>query len=176
MWLSELSLVVIVQIGLVADDIGTTILVNGDPVGWHLLFHPVNRELPLGNCFLPRGQFTLQLLNFITLNFDLRIKTFSVESSSGLFAKLLVHFNLCSTSLWTRLEDVYSSTIVSYKIDLVCDFISSWYLLLIIVDASKALAIAGSRSIIRSWLAATLSLRSRIFSATHIRKASPIIV
>ena len=62
---------------------------------------------------------------------------------------------------------MYGSTVSSYEIEQVRKESKSVYLLLIIVEASNALAIAGSSSIIRSCFEATLSLRSRIFSWTH---------
>ena len=150
LWLSGLSLVVIDQIRLVDDDVRATILVNGDPVSLHHLFHPIDCKLSLCNCLLSHRQFLLQLLDFVALHFDLRIKTLSVESSSGFLAKLIVQINLCSSALRIWLKDVYSSTVLSYRIHKISDNSHSGYLLLIIVDASKALAIAGSRSIIRS--------------------------
>ena len=49
-------------------------------------------------------------------------------------------------------------------------------LLLMLSEPWKALAISGSSSMIKSFLAATLLLRSLITCATHFLKSSPISV
>ena len=106
----------------------------------------------------------LQLLDLDVLLLDFRGQLFSFKISSLRLAKVLGLVDLRPAALGPRLEQVDGSPVRSYNIELVKKERNSVYLLLIMVDASNALAIAGSSSIIRSCFEATLSLRSRIFS------------
>ena len=106
----------------------------------------------------------LQLLDLDVLLLDFRGQLFSVKISSLRLAKVLRLVDLRPAALGPRLEQMDGTAVRSYNIELVRKERNSVYLLLIMVEASNALAIAGSSSIIRSCLEATLSLRSRIFS------------
>ena len=88
----------------------------------------------------------------------------TVKISGLLLVEVLGLVDLRSAALRARLEQVDGTPVRSYNIELVRKASNSVYLLLIMVEASNALAIAGSSSIIRSCFEATLSLRSRIFS------------
>ena len=106
----------------------------------------------------------LQLLDLDVLLLDFRGKLLSVEISGLLSVEILGLVNLRPAALRARLEQMDGTPVRSYNRELVRKESNSVYLLLIMVEASNALAIAGSSSIIRSCLEATLSLRSRIFS------------
>ena len=106
----------------------------------------------------------LQLLDLDVLLLDFRGQLLTVEISGLLLAQVLGLVDLRPAALGARLEQVDGTPVRSYNIELVRKESNSVYLLLIMVEASNALAIAGSSSIIKSCFEATLSLRSRIFS------------
>ena len=149
---------------LVSDDVGAAALVEGYLAFYYHLLYPCDRLLSVIELLSICVELLLQLLDLDVLLLDFGGKLLIVEIHGLLSAEILGLFDLRPTALGPRLEQVYGTAVRSYNIELVRKERNSVYLLLIMVDASNALAIAGSSSIIRSCLEATLSLRSRIFS------------
>ena len=117
------------------DDVGATVLVNGDLATRLHLFHPVDCHLSLDDLFLPSHYLLLKLLNFDMLLFDFRAQTFPVKAGSSLYVELLGRVDLSSASLRARLEEVYGPTVCSYIIKRVRKERNYVYLLLIMVEA-----------------------------------------
>ena len=149
---------------LVADDVGAPVLVDGNLAGLYHLIHPADRVLAVVDLLFPFDHLLLHLLNLGVLLLHLGGQLLIVEPDGLLLVKFLGLVDIRPAPLGSRLEQVDSPPVCSYKIELVRKENNSLYLLEIIVEASNAFMIAGSSSIIRSFLEATLSLRSRIFS------------
>ena len=164
LWQSLLLLLVSFQGGLVADDVRAPVLVNGYLASLYHLIHPADRVLAVVDLLFPFDHLLLHLLDLGVLLLDLGGQLLIVEPDGLLLVELLGLVDMRTAPLGSRLEQVDSPPVCSYKIELVRKENNSVHLLEIIVEASNAFAIAGSSSIIRSFLEATLSLRSRIFS------------
>ena len=149
---------------LVSDDVGAAALVEGYLAFYYHLLYPCDRLLSVIELLSICVELLLQLLDLDVLLLDFRGQLFSFKISSLRLAKVLGLVDLRPAALGPRLEQMDGTAVRSYNIELIRKEKNSVCLLLIIVEASNALAIAGSSSIIRSCLEATLSLRSRIFS------------
>ena len=157
----------------VSYDVRATVLVDSYITFFHHIIHTVDCELSKLNLLFTCVHLLLQFLDLVVLLLQFAAQTLPVILSSSFLVELRGCLDLSPASLGARLKQMYGSTVSSYEIEQVRKESKSVYLLLIIVEASNALAIAGSSSIIRSCFEATLSLRSRIFSWTHQLNQSP---
>ena len=148
---------------LVADDVGAPVLVNGYLACLYHLIHPADRVLAVVDLLFSFDHLLLHLLNLGVLLLHLGGQLLSLVLEDLLLAELLGLLDLRPATLRPRLQQMYGSSVSSYGIELDKKKSYSKHLLEIIVEAWNAFAISGSSSIIRSFLEATLSLRSRIF-------------